>query len=76
MLKEEGNTWDNNYTSPIWMGGGNWWDDFPCDDDFSGPGQNVSGSDGICDKSHTIAGDWNVDHYPLKNPAIVGPRPE
>jgi parallel beta-helix repeat protein len=71
-------TWDNDYTSPIWKGGGNWWDDFPCDDDFSGPGQDVPGFDGICDTSHTItnAPEWNVDNYPLKNPAIVGPRPE
>jgi parallel beta-helix repeat protein len=58
------NIWDDGYPS-----GGNYWDDFPdlyplVGDDYSGPGQNETGSDGIWDGPYTIDGN-NTDRYPL-----------
>ncbi len=58
------NTWDNGYPS-----GGNYWDDFPdlyplVGDDYSGLGQNESGSDGIWDGPYEIDGN-NTDNYPF-----------
>jgi parallel beta-helix repeat protein len=57
--------WDDGYPS-----GGNFWDDYTGTDIFQGPGQNISGSDGIGDTPYTnIAGDSsNQDNYPLMNP--------
>jgi len=55
------NVWDNGYPS-----GGNYWGS-PGVDEYSGPYQNETGSDGIMDYAHVIdAG--NKDHYPLMNP--------
>lgn len=53
-----------NYTYPT---GGNYWSDYTGDDDYSGPGQNLSGSDGIGDTPYNITGNTtpNMDHYPL-----------
>ena len=59
------NTWDDGYPS-----GGNYWSDQyhgPCADHYSGPYQNETGSDGICDTPYTIDVD-NQDQYPLMNP--------
>ena len=56
------NEWDNGYPS-----GGNYWSDAEFLDEFSGPGQNQPGSDGICDKPYVIDED-NIDHYPLMKP--------
>jgi parallel beta-helix repeat protein len=57
-------TWDDGYPS-----GGNFWDDYTGTDIFQGPGQNISGSDGIGDTPYTnIAGGSNKDNYPLMNP--------
>lgn len=60
------NIWDDGYPS-----GGNYWSDFPGTDHFSGPYQNLTGSDGISDTPHVINIDNslnNTDHYPLMSP--------
>jgi parallel beta-helix repeat protein len=54
-------TWDNGYPS-----GGNFWSDYVGNDNFHGPGQNLTGSDGIGDTSYTCA-ENNIDNYPLMN---------
>ncbi len=61
-----GNHWDNGY--PI---GGNYWGNYSGKDEFNGPGQNITGSDGIGDIAHNISdtGDKR-DHYPLMEPYI------
>jgi parallel beta-helix repeat protein len=56
------NVWDNGYPS-----GGNYWSDYRGGDLYSGPYQNVSGSDGIGDTPYTIDAN-NIDHYPIMNP--------
>jgi len=61
------NIWDNGYPS-----GGNYWSDFEdrypsTEDIYSGPYQNIAGSDGIWDHPYEIAED-NVDRYPLVKP--------
>jgi nitrous oxidase accessory protein NosD len=56
------NVWDNGYPS-----GGNYWSDHSGVDLFTGPYQNISGSDGIYDTPYTINPD-NKDNYPLTNP--------
>jgi len=53
------NTW--NYQYPL---GGNYWSDIELEDNFRGPYQNFSGSDGIVDKAFYID-ENNVDAYPL-----------
>jgi parallel beta-helix repeat protein len=59
------NIWDNDYPS-----GGNYWGDYPGPDAYSGPGQNMSGSDGIGDWPFGITGGGNEDEYPLINPYV------
>jgi len=55
------NIWDNGYPS-----GGNYWGSSGVDE-YSGPYQNETGSDGISDYALVIdAG--NIDHYPLMKP--------
>jgi len=54
--------WDNGYPS-----GGNYWSDYNGTDFYSGPNQNVAGSDGIGDTPYII-GVNNTDRYPLMNP--------
>jgi len=56
------NTWDNGYPD-----GGNYWSNHPNEDLYSGPLQNIVGSDGINDTQCTIAVN-NIDHYPLVKP--------
>jgi parallel beta-helix repeat protein len=53
------NNWDNGYPS-----GGNYWSDYNGTDLFSGPGQNVTGSDGIGDTPYNIE-IGNQDRYPF-----------
>lgn len=53
------NSWDNGYPS-----GGNYWADYTDIDQYSGPNQNETGSDGIWDHPYTIV-TGNVDHYPF-----------
>jgi parallel beta-helix repeat protein len=56
------NSWDDGYPS-----GGNYWSDYTSIDDYSGPYQNETGSDGIGDTPYIVNSN-NVDHYPLMNP--------
>jgi nitrous oxidase accessory protein NosD len=62
----EKNQWDCGYPS-----GGNYWDDYEGIDEFSGPGQDVIGGDGIGDTSYYVGHDSNgssataIDRYPL-----------
>jgi parallel beta-helix repeat protein len=52
---------DDGYPS-----GGNFWSYYNGVDNFSGPFQNLTGSDGIGDTSYSV---WdNTDRYPLMNP--------
>ena len=55
-------TCDNGYPS-----GGNYWSDYNGTDLFSGPYQNVTGSDGIGDTPYII-NSYNRDNYPLMYP--------
>ena len=57
-----GNAWDNGYPS-----GGNYWSDYNGTDLYSGPYQNITGSDGIGDTPYVIDAN-NIDHYPLMKP--------
>jgi len=65
--------WDNDYPS-----GGNYWSDYSGSDIHSGPGQNLTGSDGIGDTPYNCS-ENNQDRYPLMqvftNVAIQGARP-
>ena len=59
--------WDDGYPSS-----GNYWSDFEerypdVRDDYSGPYQNQSGSDGIWDQFYWIE-NYNRDNYPFVNP--------
>jgi len=56
------NSWDGGYPS-----GGNYWSDYTGVDEFSGPYQNETGSDGIGDTPYIIDA-YNRDRYPLMNP--------
>jgi len=56
------NTWHKEY--PF---GGNYWDDYPEGDSYSGRFQNLTGSDGIGDVPYSID-QYNVDRYPLMAP--------
>ena len=56
------NTWDDGYPS-----GGNYWSDYDGKDLFSGPFQNLTGSDGIGDAAYII-NENNLDRYPLMTP--------
>jgi parallel beta-helix repeat protein len=62
------NSWDDGYPS-----GGNFWSDYTGTDAFSGPNQDIPGSDGIGDTPYGIPGGTNEDRYPLMNASM--PRP-
>jgi parallel beta-helix repeat protein len=68
VASSSGNTWDDGYPS-----GGNYWSDYAGQDRMCGPGQNLTGSDGIGDTPYRI-GSSDADHYPLMNP-WVPPEP-
>ena len=53
------NVWDNGYPS-----GGNYWSGYADVDQYNGPLQNETGSDGIWDHPYVIDED-NQDNYPL-----------
>ena len=55
------NTWDNGY--PL---GGNYWSNYTGVDNYSGPYQNETGSDGIGDTPVQID-QYNKDNYPIMN---------
>ncbi len=57
------NTWNASYPE-----GGNYWGDYNGSDNYSGPNQDQSGSDGIGDTPYDIPGDSNQDEYPLMEP--------
>lgn len=54
--------WDNGYPS-----GGNYWSDYSGIDNFSGPAQNIPGSDNIGDTPYDILA-IDQDNYPLMKP--------
>jgi parallel beta-helix repeat protein len=56
------NYWDDGYPS-----GGNYWSDYSGLDNFSGPAQDIPGSDGIGDTPYVIDVD-SQDDYPLMVP--------
>jgi parallel beta-helix repeat protein len=58
LINSNQNVWDNGYPS-----GGNYWSDYNGIDFYSGPYQNVTGSDGIGDTPYIIDAN-NLDHYP------------
>ena len=62
------NFWNDSYPS-----GGNYWSDYTGVDIYSGPGQNISGSDGIGDTPFSITSGTNKDKYPLMNPRDTTP---
>jgi parallel beta-helix repeat protein len=67
-LYMQNNTWDNGYPS-----GGNFWIMYEGNDVFSGPNQDIEGSDGIGDVAfygNGIAGSILKDRYPLMTPTI------
>jgi len=67
---------DGAHGSDIWDGGypfgGNFWSDYHVTDRYCGPGQNLTGSDGIGDTPYQVGHDTSVfpggggiDRYPL-----------
>ena len=67
--KCENNNWDNGYPS-----GGNYWGNYTGSDKYSGPNQNILGSDGIGDTPYNISGKNppNQDRYPLMYRFVLG----
>ena len=63
------NRWNTSYPE-----GGNYWSDYIGIDIMNGPGQNLSGSDGIGDTPYAIDGD-SLDFYPLMGPIDFNPGP-
>ncbi len=61
------NQWDDGYPS-----GGNYWSDYTGADIFSGPNQDIPGSDFIGDTPYVIDFD-SEDRYPLMNPFVTFP---
>jgi parallel beta-helix repeat protein len=59
------NVWDDGYPS-----GGNYWSDYTDIDQYSGPDQDIEGSDGIWDHPYKID-DYNQDNYPVFGRANV-----
>ena len=64
------NRWDDGYPS-----GGNYWSDYTGPDQYSGPNQDLPGSDGIGDTPRPVGVDQD-DRYPLVVPfETIHPRP-
>lgn len=61
------NEWDDGYPS-----GGNYWSNYTGPDDFTGPGQDIPGSDGIRDIPFDFDPDTK-DDYPLMTPVVAIP---
>jgi parallel beta-helix repeat protein len=57
------NAWNSTYPA-----GGNYWDDYSGIDSYSGPNQDIPGSDGIGDTPYEIAGGNSQDRYPFMHP--------
>jgi parallel beta-helix repeat protein len=64
LSSDSTNTWDNGYPS-----GGNYWSYYTGADQFSGPYQNQTGSDGIGDVPYTV-NENNTDRYPFMQPYV------
>ena len=64
---EDNNIWDNGYGDPFnpQTDGGNYWNNYTGHDFYSGPNQNIPGSDGIGDSPYPISGGSNIDNYPF-----------
>jgi len=62
-VDESGNIWNKSYPY-----GGNYWDDYPYNDSYSGPNQDIPGPDGIGDIPYEIPCEHGIDYYPLMNP--------
>ncbi|HVQ00671.1 MAG TPA: PKD domain-containing protein [Candidatus Thermoplasmatota archaeon] len=62
------NRWNDSYPS-----GGNYWSDYVGHDNFSGPGQDVAGSDGIGDTPYNITHPMLIseDHYPFTHEITI-----
>ncbi|MEM2507449.1 MAG: NosD domain-containing protein [Candidatus Bathyarchaeia archaeon] len=65
------NKWNSTYSN-----GGNYWSDYKGTDQYNGPYQNETGSDGIGDTPYTVDinklfGTYNIDYYPLMKPFIM-----
>ncbi|MCK5397754.1 MAG: hypothetical protein KAJ33_05855, partial [Thermoplasmata archaeon] len=70
---QQSNDWDLGYPN-----GGNFWSDYDGTDEYSGPDQDIPGSDGIGDIPYAITGGGYVDHYPMMSvsteiPVIITP---
>ncbi len=65
------NNWNVSYPE-----GGNHWNDHTSPDAFSGPAQDVAGSDGIVDTPYVLGGLGAQDDYPLVAPVMVGISPQ
>ncbi|MDD4308268.1 MAG: NosD domain-containing protein, partial [Thermoplasmata archaeon] len=63
----EGCSWDNGYPE-----GGNMWSDYYGADLYSGPGQDIPGSDGLGDTPYLFEG--NQDRYPVMEVAGAAPH--
>jgi parallel beta-helix repeat protein len=62
------NQWDNGYPS-----GGNYWSDYTGYDHYSGPNQDIRGSDGIIDTPYSINAGAQ-DKYPFMLTDIIAPE--
>jgi len=62
LVNSVNTTWDDGYPS-----GGNYWNDYVGVDNYHGPHQNETGSDGIGDTPYVID-ENNQDNYPLMKP--------
>ena len=63
----------NNYWNASYPTGGNYWSDYNGTDEYSGPNQDIYGSDGIGDTPYTnIGGGTGAnDSYPLMHPVSL-----
>lgn len=59
----------NNIWNLSHLYGGNYWSDYNGPDNYSGPYQNLTGSDEIGDTPYIFEG--IIDHYPLFNPVFI-----
>ena len=62
------NAWDEGYPD-----GGNYWGDYNGTDFYSGPNQDLTGSDGLGDTPYVIDAS-NQDHYPLMKSISLYPH--
>lgn len=70
--------WDISIDANVWNAtypqGGNYYSDFAGYDVMQGPGQNITGSDGIGDMEYIIfeeGGEQTADRFPLMQPFVI-----